>query len=154
MGRGPEAWLPLLVALPALLVLSVLLVRRQTVHPILAKDAVNGRPSDGDLMEPLKVVGNLRWTEVVVLAWVQNLADLLPGRGPRGVVRSSRAVPQTFSICTPARLGRGEVSHGFATSAAAAGGLVYDQTRAKIRERTGGAPRLRSRRLRRSGVVL
>lgn len=43
----------LFVALPALLVWPVLLIRRQPIHPMLAEDAMDGRPRHQHLVKSL-----------------------------------------------------------------------------------------------------
>src|SRR5262249_39579832 len=88
------ARLLLLVALPALLVLAVLLARGQPVHPVAPEDAVHRRGRDGHAVVALQVVGNPAGAEVVVLAEVEDLADHLAGRPTRWAMRPPRPVAQ------------------------------------------------------------
>ena len=52
-GMETMARLLLLVALPALRMWSILLIRRQSIHPVLPQDAMDGRTSHGHLVKPL-----------------------------------------------------------------------------------------------------
>jgi hypothetical protein len=64
--------LRLLVALPALAIRPVLLIRRKPRHAVPRQDAMHRRHRDSDLVEPLQVGRDPARHEVVVLAQVED----------------------------------------------------------------------------------
>src|ERR1043165_8625689 len=86
--------LRLFVALPALGVRPVLLIRRQPRHAVPRQDAMHRRDRDGDLVKPLQVSRDAASPEVIVLTQVEDLADHLPRGGSRRPLRRPRPIAQ------------------------------------------------------------
>ena len=88
------AGLRLLVALPALPVRSVLLIRREPRHAVPRQDAVHRGYRDRDLVEARQVRGDATCSEVVVLPQIEDLADDLTRRRARRAMRRPRTIAQ------------------------------------------------------------
>jgi hypothetical protein len=84
-----------LVARPAVRVTPVFLVRRQPVHAVLAQNAMHRRRSDGEVVKPLQIIGNLARAEVIVLAEVEDFTDNVWRRRPRRAMRDCGSVGQS-----------------------------------------------------------
>jgi hypothetical protein len=69
----PVAGLRLLVALPALSMRLMLLVRRKAPETVLLEDVLHRRSRDADAVKALEVIANLACAEVIVLAQVEHL---------------------------------------------------------------------------------
>ena len=90
----------LFIALPALRVWPILLIRRQPVHPMPAQNAVHRRARDGEPVPMLQVVGDSAGPEVIVLPGGtrfclpprRGVARGERGRGPRAVGQAGRPV--------------------------------------------------------------
>ena len=91
----PETGLCLLVALPALRVRPILLVRWKPVYPVTQEDAMHRRHGQRLLVKSAQVVRDLTGAKVIVLPQIQSLADDLARRGRGRPIRSARPVPQT-----------------------------------------------------------
>jgi hypothetical protein len=90
----PVTGLRFLIALPALAVWLVLLIRRQPVHSMPTQDAVHRRTSHCDLVESLQIICDLAGTEVIRLPQVQNFAHDGGWRRLRRSVRPPRPIAQ------------------------------------------------------------
>ena len=90
----PVAGLRLLVALPALAVRLMLLIRRQPIHPVPLQDAMHRGARDLDAMEPVQIRRDPARSEVIVLAQVEDLADHLARRRSRRSLRRPRPIAQ------------------------------------------------------------
>jgi hypothetical protein len=86
--------LRLLIALSALAVRLMLLIRRQSIHPMSLEDAMHGRASNLDAMESVQIRRDPAWSEVIVLAQVENLADHLACRRSRRSLWPPRPIAQ------------------------------------------------------------
>src|SRR5262249_18262250 len=84
----------LLIALPALPMRLVLLVRWEPMHAESVQDAMDGRASDRDAVEPPQIVRDLAGPKVVGLPQVQNLAHDCGRRRLRRTVGPSRPIVQ------------------------------------------------------------
>jgi hypothetical protein len=87
------AGLRLFVALPALAVRLVLLIRRQPRHAVPRQDAMHRRDRDGDLVEPMQVGRDAASPEVIVRAQVED-TDHLPRGDSRRPLRRSRPIAE------------------------------------------------------------
>src|SRR5262245_16612284 len=83
-----------LIALPALTVPLVLLIRREPRHAMPRQDAVYRGTCDGNLMEAMQVRGDPARSEMIVLAQVENFADDLTSRGAGRMLRRARTVAE------------------------------------------------------------
>ena len=58
----------LLISLPALAVRPVLLIRRQTIHPVSLQNPMHRRSCDQDLMKAMEIRGDSSGPEMILLA--------------------------------------------------------------------------------------
>jgi hypothetical protein len=70
----------------------MLLIRGQSIHPMAREDAMHRGPGDLDVMEPAQVRRNPGWSEVIVLAQIEDLADHLASRRARRSLRRPRSI--------------------------------------------------------------
>ena len=61
-------WDELLVALPASAIRAMLLIGRQTIHPVSRQNAMDRGSCDQDLMKPMQVRGDASGPEMILLA--------------------------------------------------------------------------------------
>src|SRR5687768_7548922 len=95
--------LRLLIALPALAVRLMLLVGRQSIHPVPREDAVHRGPGDLEPMEPEQIRGNPRRAEMIMLAQVKNLAHhVARRRSGRSLRRSGSIAQASVPVCRAA----------------------------------------------------
>jgi len=64
------------------------------MHPMSLENAMYGGHSDLDAMEPMQIRRDPAWSEVIVLAQVENLADHLACRRSRRSLRGPRPIAQ------------------------------------------------------------
>jgi hypothetical protein len=72
----------------------VLLIRGKPRHAVSRQDAVHRGAGDRDPMEAMQVRRDSAWSEVIVLAQIENLADHLPRRGSRRSLRRPWPIAQ------------------------------------------------------------
>jgi hypothetical protein len=71
---------------------TVLLIRWQSIHPMLDEQTMHRVAGDRELMKPLEIVSDLARAEVILLPQVQNLADHVGRRGARRPMGSTRTI--------------------------------------------------------------